>query len=65
VAVGIESHLICSLFLEETAITSVMISFQTGGLIVKMLSISVVIVITYIILRLLILFIEYLEDAVL
>ena len=34
------------------AITSVMISFQTGGLIVTMLSISVVIVITYIILRL-------------
>jgi multiple antibiotic resistance protein len=34
------------------AITSVMISFQTGGLIVTMLSISIVIVITYIILRL-------------
>ena len=33
------------------AITSVMISFQTGGLIVTMLSISIVIVITYIILR--------------
>ena len=33
------------------AITSVMISFQTGGLILTMLSISIVIVITYIILR--------------
>src|SRR5437588_9557185 len=34
------------------AITSVMISFQTAGLIVTMLSISIVIVITYIVLRL-------------
>lgn len=34
------------------AITSVMISFQSAGLIVTMLSISIVIVITYIILRL-------------
>ena len=34
------------------AITSVMISFQTAGLIVTMLSISIVIVVTYIVLRL-------------
>ena len=34
------------------AITSVMISFQTAGLIVTMLSISIVIIITYMILRL-------------
>jgi multiple antibiotic resistance protein len=34
------------------AITAVMISFQSAGLIVTMLSISIVIVITYIVLRL-------------
>jgi multiple antibiotic resistance protein len=34
------------------AITSVMISFQTAGLVVTMLSISIVIVITYLVLRL-------------